>query len=127
MAFNQEAYDEHGVEVRDEGVIIFNSNEFQLEGDPRGFGLPFDELARSTGNTRAANMVIHRRPGSLGGHAPRVPGTVRYQAFQAAAGPATKRSSSPTSRPCRWDESTWPAAGYPSEHWPRLCSRTTRN
>ena len=58
VAFNQEAYDEHGVEVREQGVIIFNSNEFQLEGDPRGFGLPFDELARSTGNARAANMVI---------------------------------------------------------------------
>ena len=58
VAFNQEAYDEHSPEVRDQGVIIFNSNEFQLEGDPRGFGLPFDELARSTGNARAANMVI---------------------------------------------------------------------
>ena len=58
VAFNQDAYDEHNSEVRDEGVIIFNSNEFQLEGDARGFGLPFDELARSTGNARAANMVI---------------------------------------------------------------------
>ena len=58
VAFNQDAYDEHNSEVRDEGVIIFNSNEFQLEGDSRGFGLPFDELARSTGNNRAANMVI---------------------------------------------------------------------
>ncbi|MCH7606676.1 MAG: 2-oxoacid:acceptor oxidoreductase subunit alpha [Chloroflexi bacterium] len=58
VAFNQEAYDTHNEEVRDDGVIIFNSNEFQLEGDPRGFGLPFDELARSTGNNRAANMVI---------------------------------------------------------------------
>ena len=58
VAFNQDAYDEHNSEVRDEGVIIFNSNEFQLEGDSRGFGLPFDEIARSTGNNRAANMVI---------------------------------------------------------------------
>lgn len=58
VAFNQEAYDTHHEEVRKEGVVLFNSNEFQLEGDPRGFGLPFDDLARSTGNTRAANMVI---------------------------------------------------------------------
>ena len=58
VAFNQEAYDTHAEEVRDNGVIIFNSNEFELEGDTRGFGLPFDELARSTGNNRAANMVI---------------------------------------------------------------------
>ena len=58
VAFNQEAYDTHAEEVRDNGVIIFNANEFELEGDSRGFGLPFDELARSTGNNRAANMVI---------------------------------------------------------------------
>ena len=58
VVFNQEAYDTHNEEVRPDGVIIFNSNEFQLEGDSRGFGLPMDEMARSTGNTRAANMVI---------------------------------------------------------------------
>ena len=58
VAFNQEAYDTHAEDVRETGVIIFNSDEFELEGDARGFGLPFDELARSTGNNRAANMVI---------------------------------------------------------------------
>ncbi len=58
VAFNEAAYDNHRSDVRRDGVIIFNSNEFQLEGDTRGFGLPFDELARSTGNARAANMVI---------------------------------------------------------------------
>ena len=58
VAFNSEAYDTHAREVKDGGVIIFNSNEFQLEGDTRGFGLPVDDLAKSTGNTRAANMVI---------------------------------------------------------------------
>ena len=58
VAFNSEAYDSHAPEVRDSGVVIFNSNEFQLEGDSRGFGLPIDELAKSTGNNRAANMVV---------------------------------------------------------------------
>ena len=58
VAFNREAYDNHVDEVRKEGVIIYNSNDFELEDDPRGFGLPVEELARSTGNTRAANMVI---------------------------------------------------------------------
>jgi 2-oxoglutarate ferredoxin oxidoreductase subunit alpha len=58
VAFNQEAYDTHNGEVREDGVIIFNSTEFQLDGDSRGFGLPIEELARSTGNNRAANMVI---------------------------------------------------------------------
>ena len=58
VAFNQEAYDTHAEEVRADGVIIFNSDEFQLDGETRGFGLPVDQLARSTGNNRAANMVI---------------------------------------------------------------------
>ncbi len=58
VAFNEEAYDNHVEEVREDGVIIFNSTEFQLEGDQRAFGLPIEELARSTGNNRAANMVI---------------------------------------------------------------------
>jgi len=58
VAFNREAYDNHVDEVRKEGVIIYNSNDFELEGDPRSFGLPIEELARSTGNTRAANMVV---------------------------------------------------------------------
>jgi len=44
--------------VLPDGVIIFNSDEFQLDDDDRSFGLPFEELAKSTGNNRAANMVI---------------------------------------------------------------------
>ena len=58
VAFNRDAYDEHEGDVREDGVVIFDSNEFELEGDSRSFGLPFEELAKSTGNNRAANMVI---------------------------------------------------------------------
>ena len=58
VAFNKDAYDSHHHEVREDGVVIFDSNEFDLEDDSRGFGLPFEELAKSTGNNRAANMVI---------------------------------------------------------------------
>ena len=58
VAFNQEAYNSHIADVREDGVVIFNSTEFELEGDSRAFGLPIEELARSTGNNRAANMVI---------------------------------------------------------------------
>jgi 2-oxoglutarate/2-oxoacid ferredoxin oxidoreductase subunit alpha len=63
VAFNKEAYDTHVPEVRDGGVIFYNSNDkdfegFQPDGTSRIFGLPIDELARSTGNTRAANMIV---------------------------------------------------------------------
>ncbi len=58
VAFNQDAYDNHYEDVREDGVIIYNSTEFELTDEPRGFGLPIEELAKSTGNNRAANMVI---------------------------------------------------------------------
>ena len=58
VAFDREAYDTHNAEVRDGGVIIYNSEDFQLEADGQSFGMRIDELAKSTGNPRAANMVI---------------------------------------------------------------------
>ena len=58
VAFNEYAYETHREEVAAGGVIIYNSGEFQLEPDGKSFGMPFDELARSTGNARAANMVV---------------------------------------------------------------------
>ncbi len=58
VAFDREAYDTHKAEVRDGGVIIYNSEDFQLESDGQSFGMRIDELAKSTGNPRAANMVI---------------------------------------------------------------------
>ena len=58
VAFNEEAYENHRSEVRDGGVIIFNSNDFEIENNPQSFGLPIDELARTTGNNRAANMIV---------------------------------------------------------------------
>ena len=58
VAFNQEAYDNHKDEVKQGGVIIYNSGEFQLGNDTQSFGMPFDQLAKSTGNTRSANFVV---------------------------------------------------------------------
>ena len=58
VAFNREAYDSHVSEVRDDGVVIYNSGDFQLEEDGKSFGMPIDDLAKSTGNVRAANMVV---------------------------------------------------------------------
>ncbi len=59
VAFNREAYDTHSPEVREGGVILYETGEFQLDdaGD-RVLGIPFDILGKSTGNPRAANMVV---------------------------------------------------------------------
>ena len=58
VAFNKEAYDSHASAVREGGVVVYNSEEFAIADDIKSFGMPFDELAKSTGNTRAANMVV---------------------------------------------------------------------
>ena len=58
VAFNKEAYETHLGEVREDGVVIYNTGDFQLEEDEQSVGLPFEELARSTGNLRAANFVV---------------------------------------------------------------------
>ena len=58
VAFNREAYETHREEVRDGGVIIYNSGEFQLEPDGRSLGMAFSEMAKSTGNARAENMIV---------------------------------------------------------------------
>ena len=58
VAFNQEAYREHRGEVGDGGVVVYNTEEFELESDGKSFGMPFDEMAKATGNNRAANFVV---------------------------------------------------------------------
>jgi len=58
VAFDREAYDTHQEEVREGGVVVYNSEDFQLEADGKSFGMRIDELAKSTGNARAANMVL---------------------------------------------------------------------
>jgi 2-oxoglutarate ferredoxin oxidoreductase subunit alpha len=58
VAFDREAYETHRAEVREGGVIVYNSEDFHLEEDGKSFGMRIDELGKSTGNLRAANMVI---------------------------------------------------------------------
>ena len=58
VAFNENAYETHRGEVRDGGVVVYDSAAFSIDDDPSVLGIPFDELGRSTGNMRAANMVV---------------------------------------------------------------------
>ena len=58
VAFNQEAYDNHVEEVREGGVVIYDSAQLELEDDDNSFGMPIQKLARSTGNNRADNMIV---------------------------------------------------------------------
>ena len=60
IAFNDYAYQEHRSQVREGGVILLDPS---VTPDPtdhshRCISVPFDELAKQTGESRAANMVV---------------------------------------------------------------------
>lgn len=57
VALNQYAYDNHSHDLGEDGVTIYNAEEFELPEGGKYFGIKADELAKSTGNARAANMV----------------------------------------------------------------------
>ena len=57
VALDEYAYNAHREDLSANGVAIYNSGEFQIPGGGQYFGIDADELAKSTGNTRAANMV----------------------------------------------------------------------
>lgn len=58
VAFNEEAYKNHSEEMRKGGVTIYNSEQFQLPAGGSSLGMKVDDLAKSTGNARASNMVV---------------------------------------------------------------------
>ncbi len=58
VVFNEYAYNEHKGEVRDGGVILYDSDALTVEDDGKSLGIAFEKLGKSTGNPRAANMVV---------------------------------------------------------------------
>ena len=58
VAFNQYAYDNHKDDVASDGVIVYNSGEFEIEASDNALAMDFDDLAKQTGNNRAANFVV---------------------------------------------------------------------
>lgn len=58
VCFNEEGYQNHRDEVSESGVIIYNSGDFEPDDTANSFGMPFADLAKSTGNARAENMIV---------------------------------------------------------------------
>jgi len=58
VAFSEDGFNNHKDALVSDGVIIYNSGEFDPPGDSHSFGLPFDEIAKEVGNARASNMVV---------------------------------------------------------------------
>ncbi len=57
VALNQYAYDHHCDDLNKGAVTVYNAEEYTLPEGGQYFGIKADELAKSTGNARAANMV----------------------------------------------------------------------
>ena len=57
VALNEYAYNNHKDDLNSGGVTIYNAQEYDLPEGGNYFGIRADELAKSTGNARAANMV----------------------------------------------------------------------
>ena len=58
VAFSEDGFNSHKDSLVADGVIIYNSGEFDPPGDSNSFGLPFDDIAKEVGNARASNMVV---------------------------------------------------------------------
>ena len=57
VALNEYAYQDYKEDLAPDGVTIYNAEEFSLPEGGKYFGIKADQLAKSTGNARAANMV----------------------------------------------------------------------
>jgi 2-oxoglutarate ferredoxin oxidoreductase subunit alpha len=58
VALNRQAYETHIGELRQGGVLIYNSKDFDEPPVGNAIGLDVDQLARATGNPRAANIIM---------------------------------------------------------------------
>ena len=58
VVFNEEAFQNHKGELHKNGVVLYDSEKLEVSENMRKLGLPFEKLGKSTGNARAANMVM---------------------------------------------------------------------
>ena len=58
VVFNEYAYETHKNEVKENGFILYDSDQLNIEPSEKVLGIAFEKLAKTTGNTRAANMVM---------------------------------------------------------------------
>lgn len=58
VAQNRYAYDHNVEDLREGGIVVFNSEEFEVEGGGRTLGLPADKMAREAGNPLASTIIL---------------------------------------------------------------------
>ncbi len=58
VAQNRYAYDHNVEDLREGGIVVFNSEEFEVEDAGRALGLPADKMAREAGNPLASTIIL---------------------------------------------------------------------
>ena len=58
VALNSEAYELHVKDVLPDGIVIYDSGEFEPDSDITSFGINATYIAKHVGNPRAANMAL---------------------------------------------------------------------
>ena len=58
VAQNRYAYDFNVEELREGGIVVYNSEEFEIEDRGRVLGLPADKMAREAGNPLASTIIL---------------------------------------------------------------------
>ncbi len=58
VAQNQYAYDHNLADLREGGLVVFNSEEFEVTDNARALGIPADRMAREAGNPLASTIIL---------------------------------------------------------------------
>jgi len=58
VVFNEYSYKTHKDEVKENGFILYDSGKLNIEPNEKILGMQFEKLAKTTGNPKAANMVM---------------------------------------------------------------------
>lgn len=58
VAQNQYAYDHNLEDLREGGLVVYNSEEFEITDNARALGIPADRMAREAGNPLASTIIL---------------------------------------------------------------------
>lgn len=58
VAQNQYAYDHNLEDLREGGLVVYNSEEFEVLDNARALGIPADRMAREAGNPLASTIIL---------------------------------------------------------------------
>ncbi|MCA9850908.1 MAG: 2-oxoacid:acceptor oxidoreductase subunit alpha [Dehalococcoidia bacterium] len=58
VAQNQYAYDHNLEDLREGGLVVYNSEEFEVADNARALGIPADRMAREAGNPLASTIIL---------------------------------------------------------------------